>query len=224
MATRLTPRVPCACGCGEPADARSRYRGDHHAILVAARRRLREARRLASRRGHPFALGLEDVHPLVREAWPADEGLALRRIDPADGWVPSNIILSSTRGGRPRTSTQAKLRRRFERLVQRMDLQDLDARDLAHLFVQQDARCAVSGRLLRTNTGRGDPDSLSVALIDPGQPPTRHNIMLVTAWVAAAARGWGSDRVVEVAQDIARHQRALRDGAKPRKGAGTRGT
>lgn len=207
MGTRLSSRRPCACGCGQPADGRSRYRGDHHAILVAARRRLRDARRYAERRGHEFSLELKDVLSVVVPLWPADEGLSLRRVDPRRGFTADNIELSPTRGGRERRSTVAQLRRRLERLAQRVDLVGhVDAHDLAQQLVRQDSRCAVTGRLFHVNARLSDPDGLTVILTYPNRPPSPRNILLVTAWTAAAA-GWGLERLVLFARDVARHQK-----------------
>lgn len=180
-------------------------------MLVAARRRLRETRRYADRRGIAFDLDLLTVRRMVEQAWPADDGLALTRLDRRGGFSPDNVALVPTRGGRPRRTTNARLRRRFERLAARGDLSGLvSVEDLALLFAAQKARCAISGRILRPGARLSDPDGISVVLANPTRRPSPRNILLVTTCVAELANRWGLDELVALARDIVRAQRRAR--------------
>lgn len=172
-------------------------------MLVAARRRWREGRRYAWRRSIRFELTLQDVRRLVDRVWPRDEGLALRRINLEQGFVRGNVELVPARGGRRRGPSEAKLRRRFQRLANRVDTAGrLDADDIALIYVGQEARCAVSGRFLRPDARIGDPDAMALIVIDRGRPLSRRNAVLVTACAAAVAERWGLERLEALARDV----------------------
>lgn len=201
---RLTKERRCACGCGTVVPGRALYVPTHRAILIAARRRLREARRAAERRGIHFALDLEDVIALVATAWPADAGLALRRVDRNQGFVRENVELVRARGGRRRGVSRARLERRLERLAMRVDLYGVvTTEELALIFARQAGRCAVSGRVLLPLAGVDDPDGMRLLLINPGSPPSRKNLMFVTALIEHGAARWGLDAFVAHAMDVA---------------------
>jgi hypothetical protein len=193
---------PCACGCGQLTIGRSRYVAEHFAILVASRRRLRECRRYAYKRGHEFALDLEDVQRLVAKAWPRDADLALRRLDPKQGFTSANVALVPTVGGRRRRPTDYRLKRRLERLAARADLFGFTCTDeLAMIFVSQEGYCALSGRRLVPEARLEDPDGIALLRIDPTEPPLAENIILVTTGVELAAR-WGIAELRALAHDL----------------------
>ena len=193
----------CACGCGMSVDGRSRYRQDHLPILVAARRRWREARRNAWRRGYDFDLTLEDVHRLVIQVWPRDEGLALARIDRSRGFVNGNVALTQMRGGRTRRTSNVKLARQFERLARRADVDGrLEVDDIAHVYAAQKACCALSGCFLRPAARLGDPDAMVMIRLDPRRPFCTGNVALVTACVASVVERWGIDRLETMAKGV----------------------
>lgn len=208
----------CACGCGEPTLGRSRYVAEHFAILVCARRRLRDSRRYANRRGLEFALDLEDVHRLVAKVWPRDVDLALRRLDPRQGFTPNNVTLIRTVGGRRRGPTTARLRRRLERLAARADLFGVvTTEELAQVFVAQQGFCALSGRRLVCEARLEDPGGMALLRIDPTEPPAADNIILVTTGVELAAR-WGVQELRALARDLVAveaRERNPRPGTQP---------
>lgn len=199
----------CKCGCGQPVPGRGRYVPDHFEILVAARRRLREARRNAWRKGVPFRLDLASIVDLVKGAWPKDRGLALRRIDQRQGYVPDNMKLAPVQGGRPTGLTPAKLRRRLQRLANRADLTGrITVSELHAVYASQRGRCAVSGRTLKITPALRDPDAIALVLRDPGKAIAPANLLFVTAAVQHAAR-WGLSAFVDLASSTARHQKRL---------------
>lgn len=200
--TRAAIPRPCACGCGQPTVGRSRYLPQHLAVMVAARRRLRETRRYATKRGIWFDLDLETVHALVASSWPRDAELSLRRMDPQLGFIPGNVTLVPTSGGRRRAPTNARLRRRLERLACRADLAGVvDVHELAEVFVAQEGLCWVSGRPLRPDARLEDPDGIALVLKDTARPASPKNVALVTTAVAHAAR-WGVGELLGLAHDI----------------------
>lgn len=175
---------------------------EHFAILVCARRRLRESRRYAHRRGLEFALDLEHVRRLVAKEWPRDVDLALRRIDPRQGFTPENVALVPTVGGRRRGPTTSRLKRRLERLAARADLFGIiSTEELAEIFVEQKGYCALSGRRLVCEARLEDPNGIALLRIDPAEPPVAGNVMLVTTGVALAAR-WGIRELRALARDL----------------------
>lgn len=193
----------CLCACGEAADRRSRYRGDHFRLLVCARRKFRESRRYAARRGFVFRLGLEDVLKLVRDAWPRSDTLALRRRNRRRGFEVDNVELGPQRGGRRRRDTLARLRRRLQRLAQRHGVRTLlQVEDLLRLHAKQDGRCALSGRRLQTHARLGSPDALALIRLDPRKPWSPTNVQLVTACVRHAVERWGVPAVLGLAHDV----------------------
>jgi hypothetical protein len=199
----LTERVHCACGCGQPADGRSRYRQDHFAVLSAARRRLREARRYAYRRGIDFSLALGHVHALVAEAWPAGEGLALRRLDRRLGFVPGNVALTPATGGRRRELGGARLRRRLERLVARTDV--AGGLSVVHLLQQYEAQrglCALTGRALLASSRLDDPDGIALLRPDVSRGVSQTNVALVVRVAAQVAERWGIEALDRLAHDV----------------------
>lgn len=199
----------CKCGCGQPALGRGRYVPDHFEILVAARRRLREARRNAWRKGVPFHLDLASFVDLVKRAWPKDRGLALQRIDRRLGYVQGNVMLAPVQGGRRSGLTPAKLGRRLQRLANRADLTGrITVAELHAVYATQRGRCAVSGRILKITPALRDPDAVALVLRDPGKPVTPANLLFVTASVQHAAR-WGLSAFVDLASSTARHQKRL---------------
>jgi hypothetical protein len=207
VAPRLNPRPSCLCGCGEPAVGRSRYAPEHRAILGAARRRLREARSYSYKRGILFDLDLEHVLELVARSWPADEGLALRRLDRSEGFVHGNVELAPVKGGRPRTATVSRLQRRLARLAQRADVAgQLYGDDLARLLARQGGLCAISGRPLQLAARLVDPRGIALLPLDPGQPVAVDNAILVCTSVAQAVGASGVHALVDLARDIVRTQ------------------
>lgn len=81
---------------------------------------------------------------------------------------------------------------------------DLPAGYLYSLYLAQEGRCALSGRVLKVGRGsnRMDPDSVSVDRKEAGLGYVQGNIRLVT-WQSNAARGpWGDEQLIEFCRSV----------------------
>lgn len=152
------------------------------------------ARSYSYKRGILFDLDLEHVLDLVARSWPADEGHALRRLDRTEGFVFGNIELAPRKGGRPRTATVTRLRRRLERLAQRAQLSGA-------IWPGSSPDRAASARSAAAPAAGGPS-------LDPGQPVAVGNAIRVTTSVAQAVGPWSVHALVDLARDVVKTQDA----------------
>lgn len=99
----------------------------------------------------------------------------------------------------------------MKQLAQRADVSGhVTWRELMKLFLAQDARCGVSGRLLRPSARIGDPDGISLILRNPTRPVSERNLLLVTTVVAENVSRWGLDEFLALVQDVHAQVRKVR--------------
>lgn len=95
------------------------------------------------------------------------------------------------------------MRRRLTQLAERSDTAGhVTERELLTLYLEQECRCAISGRLLRPSARLGDPDGISLILRDPTRRVYQRNLLLVTTCVAECVNRWGLDEFITLAQDV----------------------
>lgn len=186
---------PCACGaCDHPADPGSRYHGDHHLRLVAARRKLKRLQRFAEPRGIHVGIDLIDILDLIHRRWP-DTSWQLRRANRDDGFTCENIVVCDRR-----TRTPGSARLLLDRVVGALRRRHPDRpfQEALEAYSRQLGKCAVSGRKLQIIGRPTDADALDVR-------PTidETGMALVTRAVADHEARWGRKHLLNLARAIA---------------------
>jgi hypothetical protein len=94
---------------------------------------------------------------------------------------------------------------------QRIRRDGLTAEDLLVLWVEQNGRCALTGRIMTTTRGQGRmPTNASVDRIDSSRGYKRGNVRLVQLQINLAKGEWTDEQLLELARDIISHARRQR--------------